>query len=110
MDTLSDHIFGPVVVCNRQITCSVASFLFLVNDLAVFLEHVPLHQQQHIWFMYDGAPPHFLPIFRQHLNQTFGEKWIGWRRPVNWPAHSPDFNTLDFWLWGLWCSQRRSMI
>jgi hypothetical protein len=39
--------------------CSVSSFV-CVNDLPVLLEHVPLHQRQHIWFMYDGAPTLFL--------------------------------------------------
>jgi hypothetical protein len=49
-----------------------------VNDLPVLLEHVPLHhQQQHMWFMHDGAPTHFLRIVRHHLNQTIGEQWIG---------------------------------
>jgi hypothetical protein len=73
---------------------------FWVNDLPVVFEHVPLHQRQHMWFMHDGAPPHFLCVFRQHLNQTFGEQWIGRGGPVSWPARSPDLNSLDFWLWG----------
>jgi hypothetical protein len=70
-----------------------------VNDLSALLEHVPLHQRQHTWFMRDGASPHFLCIVRQRLNQTFGEQWIGSGGPVNWPARSPDLNPLDFWLW-----------
>jgi hypothetical protein len=70
---------------------------FLVNDLPVLFEHVPLHQQ-HMWFMHDGTPPHYLRVVRQHLNRTFGEQWIGRGDPVNWPARSPDLNPLDFWL------------
>jgi hypothetical protein len=50
--------------------------------------------------MHDGAPPHFLPIARHQLNQTFGEQWIGRGGPVNWPARSPDLSALDSWLWG----------
>jgi hypothetical protein len=53
-----------------------------------------------MWFVHDGAPPHFLLIVTQHLNQTFGEQWIGRGGPVNWPARSPDLNPSDFWLWG----------
>jgi hypothetical protein len=33
---------------------------------------------------------------RTRLN---GEQWIGCGGTVNWPAGSPDFNSLDFWLW-----------
>jgi hypothetical protein len=74
---------------------------FLVNDLPVLLEHVPLHQRrQHMWFKHDGAPPHFLRIARQDLNQTFGGQWTGRGGPVNWPAWSADLNPLHFWLWG----------
>jgi hypothetical protein len=71
-----------------------------VNDLAVLLEHVPLHQRQHMWFMRDWAPPHCLCIVRQHLNQTFGERLVGRESIVNWSAGVPDLNHLDFWLWG----------
>jgi hypothetical protein len=37
---------------------------------------------------------------RQHVNQTFGEQWIGRGGLVNWPARSPDLISLDIWLWG----------
>jgi hypothetical protein len=50
--------------------------------------------------MHNGAWPHFLRIVRQHMNQTFGEEWIGRGDPLNWPAQSSDLNPLDFWLWG----------
>jgi hypothetical protein len=53
-----------------------------------------------MWFMHNEAPPHFLGTVRQHLNQAFGEQWIGREGPVNWPARSPDCNSLDVWLWG----------
>jgi hypothetical protein len=49
-----------------------------------------------MWFMHDGAPPHFLGIVREHLNLTFAEQWIGRGGPVNRPARSPDLNPLDF--------------
>jgi hypothetical protein len=65
---LGDQPLGPVVLPNR-LTCAVYQ-RFLVNDLPVLLEHVPLHQRQHTWFMHVGAAPRFLRIVRQHLNQT----------------------------------------
>jgi hypothetical protein len=30
----------------------------------------------YMWFMYGWAPPHFLHIVRQHLNQTFSVQWL----------------------------------
>jgi hypothetical protein len=72
---------------------------FLANDSPVFLERVPLHHLQHMWFVHDGAPYNFLRTVRQHLNQALGEKWKGCGGPVNWPVLSPDLNALDFWLW-----------
>jgi hypothetical protein len=32
---------------------------FLENDLPVLLEDLPLAIRAHMWFMHDGAPPHF---------------------------------------------------
>jgi hypothetical protein len=63
---VGDKVLGEAVLLNR-LTGAVYQ-CFLVNDLPVLLEHVPLHQRQHMWFMYDGAPPHCLtspePDFR----------------------------------------------
>jgi hypothetical protein len=97
VDIIGDQLLGPVVLPNRQ--TGAMYHRFLVNDLPVLLEHVLLHQQ-HMWFMHDGAPPHFISTVTQHLNQTFGKQWIRHGGPVNWPARSPDLNPLDFWLWG----------
>jgi hypothetical protein len=43
-----------------------------------------------MWFMHDGAPPHFLRTVRQHLNQTFGEQWIELELAytIPWPQSS----------------------
>jgi hypothetical protein len=41
-------------------------------------------------FLHDGAPPHFLLIFRHHLNQVFDGQWIGHGGTVNWPARHLD--------------------
>jgi hypothetical protein len=49
----------------------------MLNDLPVLLEHVPLDQSQHVWFMHDGAQPQFLCIVKQHLNDSFGEQSTG---------------------------------
>jgi hypothetical protein len=93
---LGDQFLGPVVLPNTL--AGALYHRFLVNDLLILLEHVPVHQRQLTWFMHDGAPPHFLRIVRQHLNQTFGEQWIGRGSSVSWPARSPDLSALDSWL------------
>jgi len=53
-----------------------------------------------MFFMHDGAPPHFSRIARQYLNDHFPGKWIGRYGPVAWPPRSPDLNPIDFYLWG----------
>jgi hypothetical protein len=101
---LGDQLLEQVLLPNKL--TGAVEHRFLVNDLPVLMEHAPIHQRQHTWFM------HFLRIVRQHLNQTFGEQLIGRGGPVNWPARSPVLNPLDFWLWGhlkTWCIQCRSV-
>jgi hypothetical protein len=96
VDTSGDQLLRPVVFPN--VLSGAVYCRFLVNDVPVVLEHVPLHQQ-HTWFMHDETQPHFLCIVRQHLIQTSGEERIARGDPVNWPAPSPDLNPLNFWLW-----------
>jgi hypothetical protein len=49
------------------------------------LNDVPLQLRVAIWFMHDGAPPHFSRIARHYLNDHFPGKWIGRNGPVVWP-------------------------
>lgn len=53
-----------------------------------------------IFFQQDGAPPHFAVHVREYLNNVFGNRWIGRRGSIEWPARSPDLTPLDFFLWG----------
>ena len=59
---------------------------FLVNNLSVLLEEVPLAIRNRTWYQRDGA--------------TFRDRWMGHLGPIPWPARSPDLNPLDFFLWG----------
>jgi hypothetical protein len=95
---VGDRIIGPYVLPNRL--TGAIYHQFLSNELPIMLEEIPLLQRQRMWFMHDGAPPHFLHIVRRHLTQAFNVQWIGRGGPVAWPARSPDLNPLDFWLWG----------
>jgi hypothetical protein len=63
--------------------------------LPVFWEHAPFHQRQHIWFMHNGAPAHFLRTAREYPNQSFGDQWKGRGGLVSWPAR----HLTDFWRW-----------
>ena len=65
-----------------------------------FLEYVPLHVRQNIWFQHDGAPPHFTRAVRGHLDRRFGQSWIGSDGPIAWPAPSLDLTPLEHFLWG----------
>jgi len=53
-----------------------------------------------MWFMHDGASPHFSGIVRQYPNDHFPGKWIGRNGPVAWPPHSSDLNLICFYFWG----------
>lgn len=74
---------------------------FLEEDLPVELDELGLPEEirNNIIYMHDGAPAHTAGMVRQHLNDTFQE-WIGLNGPILWPARSPDFNPMDFFLWG----------
>lgn len=61
------------------------------------LEDLPLLLRQDMWFMHDGAPPHFTLAVRRHLHEEYPDRWIGRGddAPTNWPARSPDYLALD---------------
>jgi hypothetical protein len=50
----------------------------------------------HSWFQYDGAPVQA----QQVLDGRYPDSWIERGGPINWPAISPDFTPLDYFLWG----------
>jgi Helix-turn-helix domain (DUF4817) len=73
---------------------------FIRDDLPELMDAVPLRTRLLMWFMHDGAPPHFAIAVRNYLNQQYPDRWIGRGGPHQWPARSPDLNPLDFYLWG----------
>lgn len=73
---------------------------FLQTILIECLDDLPLNLRQDMLFMQDGAPPHFSLPVRNYLNTHFPDRWIGRGGPIPWPARSPDFNPLDFCVWG----------
>lgn len=73
---------------------------FLRNVLPTLLEEIPLDTRQCMWFQHDGCPAHSSRVATEVLNEKFLNCWIGRRAEVKWPARSPDFTPLDFFLWG----------
>lgn len=56
--------------------------------------------EDEVIFQQDGAPPHYAMAVRNYLNEVYPGRWIGRRGTIEWPARSPDFSPLDFFLWG----------
>lgn len=89
------HLIGPYVLPNR-LTGEI--YLdFIQNILPVLLENENIER---IIFQHDGAPPHFRLIVTEFLNQNFPGRWVGRGGPIPWPPTSPDFNIVDFFIWG----------
>lgn len=59
-----------------------------------------LEIRNNIIYMHDGAPAHWDRNVRNHLDQTYPNRWIGRGGPMAWPARSPDLNPLDYFMWG----------
>jgi len=97
-----DRLIGPVRLPEWLTGPTYREFLErLTRDiLPDVLDDVPLQLRVGMWFMHDGAAPHFSLIARQYLNDHFPGKWIGRNGPVAWPPSSPYLNPIDFYLWG----------
>lgn len=53
-----------------------------------------------MWFMQDGAPPHRPRANIERIQNLFGNRVIALGGYIQWPPRSPDFNLLDFCVWG----------
>ena len=95
---VGDKLIGPHVLPGRLNGDGYRQFL--ENHLPSLLEDVPLDVRQRMWFLHDGAPPHFSLTARQFLNDIYPGRWIGRGGPIAWPPRSPDLNPMDFYVWG----------
>ncbi|UYV77344.1 hypothetical protein LAZ67_15000569 [Cordylochernes scorpioides] len=43
---------------------------------------------KNLYFMQDGAPALYSNIVRTFLNEKFHHKWMGHRRPIDWPVRN----------------------
>ena len=71
----------------------------LRNVLPELLQDVDLQKGIYLCFMHDGAPPHFIIAVQEFLNNVFLAECLRRDGPTAWPARSPHFNPLDFYLW-----------
>lgn len=94
------YLIGPVVLPHRL--NGNIHLNFLQNTLPLLLEDLPISTRQGLWYMHDGAPPHFSVDVREYLHEQYPNRWIGRGddAPVQWPPRSPDLNMCDFFLWG----------
>jgi hypothetical protein len=82
VNILGDQFPRPVVLPNR-LTFAVYSRLFgewFTSTLGTYTFFSMTTRVVHARW----APPHFLRIVAQYLNQTFSKQWIGRGGPVNW--------------------------
>lgn len=73
---------------------------FLMNELSIMLEDIPLATRNNLIFQQDGAPAHNAIVVRNYLNENFENRWIGTYGIIQWPPRSPDLTPLDYFLWG----------
>lgn len=95
---IGGHLIGPVFLPGRLTGQSYR--YFLQHELPLLLEDLPLLLRNQMWYMHDGAPPHFSILAQEYSNEVYENKWIGRGGPQSWPPRSPDLNSLDFFLWG----------
>jgi hypothetical protein len=93
----SGGIVGPFIFNG---TISARSYLeMLRNEIIPAIRAIPNYQD--LWFMQDGAAPHFARTIRNYLDQEFPDRWIGRGGAIIWPARSPDLTPMDFSVWGI---------
>lgn len=74
---------------------------FLENTLHEILGNISLRRRRNMFFMHDGATPHYTRTCRTWLHNHYPNRWIGRGAdaPIKWPARSPDLTPLDFTVW-----------
>lgn len=91
-------IIGPFIY--KENLNSERYLHLLENNVANYLEDLPLAQTSCCWFQHDGAPAHNSRDVTAYLSELFSDKLISTHSTIRWPARSPDLTPLDFFLWG----------
>ncbi|KAJ4431197.1 hypothetical protein ANN_19794 [Periplaneta americana] len=77
---IGDRLVGPHVLVNRLTGQAYTNFL--ENTILHVLGDTPLINRQHIHFLHDGAPAHFIRTARRYLDRRFPDRWIGRSGPI----------------------------
>lgn len=93
---IGTHIIGPYFFEN---SVNTDTYLEMLEEFAIPELRALGYDIETIWFQHDGAPAHRALDTRDWLSAHF-RHWIGIGGTIHWPARSPDFNPLDFFLWG----------
>ncbi|KAJ8937509.1 hypothetical protein NQ318_015975 [Aromia moschata] len=75
MGVIGRRIVGPIFFENPLTADQYLQFLS--NEIADFIENLPINEYFHIYYQQDGAPAHNARRVRDYLNQTFEDRWIG---------------------------------
>ena len=82
----------------RPVSVNGSCYLSLLKN-TVWPVFRSISTRRGLWWMQDGAPPHCTREAKEFLLDKFRGKVISRGTPINWPAHSPDLNPLDFHFW-----------
>ena len=92
-----NKLVGPHIFPNRLTGDIYLNFIQNVLPILMFDAGINIAG---MYFQHDGAPPHFRRTVTDFLNDNFPNMWIGRGSPNQWPSRSPDFNPVDYYLWG----------
>ena len=70
--------------------------------IQTILKHFPKRElkSKRFWWQQDGASCHCSDRSLTELKKHFQNRLISRRSEIEWPAHSPDLNPLDYTFWG----------
>jgi transposase len=85
-------VIGPYFFHN---SVTASSYVEMLNNWFWPLI-INMPEREAMWFMQDGATPHYSTQAREWLNNKFPGKWIGRGGPWSWPPRSPDLTPADF--------------
>ncbi|GFU47378.1 transposable element tc3 transposase [Nephila pilipes] len=93
------------MVHREQIDRIIGPFFFTENTVngGIFLDMLQLFAlsqledlQPNFWFQQDGAPLHWLKAVRDHLDEIFHSRWIGWMRCYSIPGRKLNTDWMCF--------------
>ncbi len=88
---IGPHFFHDTLNAQRYLR-------FLQKNLPELLQEVPMALHRNVYFMHDGAPPHFGTQVRRFLDTTYTTRRISRHRLIEWPSPSPDLTPCDFFM------------